>query len=195
MPKNPYREALDVAQQEYDELQTKRAEMDARIARLRETLVSLAYLVNEDGQTESLDATGLGLTEAVAKVLRLSGMALTPANVRDELARMGFDIKRYKSIIPSIVKVLTRLHQRGHVDATRGEQSEKTLYIWSPMQPPGIFNWTDDDGVPVMSNAPRTATSEKYLAEVIRRRDAGEHLTPRMKRKLRENGEEEKKKS
>src|SRR6266481_4124638 len=144
MPKNPYREALDVAQQEYDELQTKRAEMDARIARLRETLVSLAYLVNEDGQTESLDATGLGLTEAVAKVLRLSGMALTPANVRDELARMGFDIKRYKSIIPSITKVLKRLHEKGHVDATRGEQSEKTLYIWSPMQP-DVFTWTEGD--------------------------------------------------
>src|SRR6266568_2897336 len=89
---DPYKQALDVAQQEYDELQTQRAEIDARLARLRETLVSLAYLVNENTQTESLDAAGLGLTEAVAKVLRLSGMALTPANVRDELARMGFDI-------------------------------------------------------------------------------------------------------
>jgi hypothetical protein len=180
---------LDVAQQEYDELQTQRAEIDARLARLRETLVSLAYLVNEDGQTESLDATGLGLTEAVAKVLRLSGMALTPANIRDELARMGFDIKRYKSIIPTIVKVLARLHEKGHVDATRGEQSEKTLYIWSPMQP-GIFTWTDDDGVPVISNEPKSTAADRSLAEAIRRRDAGEHLTPRMRRKLKAAGEE-----
>ncbi len=143
-PSDPYREALAAAQQEYDELQSKRAEIDARLARLRETLVSLSYLVSQDGETESLTVAGLGLTEAVAKVLRLSGMALTPANVRDELARMGFNIKRHKSIIPSITKVLKRLHEKGHVDATHGEQSEKTLYIWSPMQP-NVFKWTEGD--------------------------------------------------
>src|SRR4051812_8858188 len=99
-----YKDALKAAQQELDELQTKRAEIEARIARLRETVVSLAYLVNAEGQTENLDVAGAGLTDAVAKVLRLSGMAMTPAQIRDELARMGFDIKKYADIIPSMTK-------------------------------------------------------------------------------------------
>jgi hypothetical protein len=133
---NTYIEALDAAQRELEDLQTKRAEIDARIARLRETVVSLAYLVNDEGQNENLDVSGIGLTDAVAKVLRLSGMALTPADIRDELARMGFDIKKYTDIIPNITKVLRRLHDKGHVDVSTTIKGDRKVYIWSPLQPP-----------------------------------------------------------
>src|SRR5437660_6539792 len=105
-PSDPYREALAAAQQEYDELQSKRAEIDARLARLRETLVSLSHLVSQDGQTESLNVAGLGLTEAVAKVLRLSSMALTPANVRDALPRLAFHINPHNPPLPTLTKLL-----------------------------------------------------------------------------------------
>lgn len=140
-PNSLYREALEAAQKEYDELQARRVEIDARLARLRETLVSLSYLVSEDGPTESLTVGGLGLTEAVAKVLRLSGMALSPSNIRDELSRLGFNIKRYNSVVSSISKVLERLVKKGHVDV--GISGNKRLYIWSPMQP-GAFAWSED---------------------------------------------------
>lgn len=135
MAANTYKEALIAARQELSELLTKRAELDARIARLRETVVSLAYLVNDAGQTESLDVADLGLTDAVAKVLRLSGMALSPANIRDELERLGFDTKKYTDIIPNITKVLQRLNIKGHVDISIPGKGERRLYIWSPMQP------------------------------------------------------------
>jgi len=135
MTENTYKEALIAAQQELTQLLTKRGELDARIARLRETIVSLSYLVNSEGQTESLNVTGLGLTDAVAKVLRLSGMALSPANIRDELARLGFDVKKYTDIIPNITKVLQRLSEKGHVDVSTPGKGERRLYNWSPIQP------------------------------------------------------------
>lgn len=143
MDEETYLRAFDAARRELEELTTKRAEMDGRIARLRETVLSLAYLVNRDGQTESPDVAGLGLTDAVAKVLRLSGMALTPAQIRDELARMGFNVKKYDDPIPNITKVLQRLAAKGHVDPSVHGRTARKLYIWSPMQP-NSFTFDDD---------------------------------------------------
>ena len=185
---------MAAAQREYDGLQTKRAEIQARIARLKETIVSLAYLVNEEGQSESLDTSGMGLTEAVAKVLRLSGMALTPANVRDELVRMGFDTKRYAEIIPTVTKVLKRLHEKGHVDVSvTRDANERKLYTWSPMQPAssGVLGSADDKlldqvreifgGPVVVSNLPvcyREETNSKAKATGgCKRREGRERST------------------
>src|SRR5258706_12617 len=115
MSEQTYLKAYKAAQKEYEELQAKRAEIDSRLAVVRQIVLSLARLVGDEQVTDS-DLLDSGLTEAVGKVLRVTGASLTPAQVRDELARMGFDIKRFKSIIPSITKVLERLSKKGHVD-------------------------------------------------------------------------------
>ena len=92
-------------------------------------------LVNPEGTPDSFGVIELGLTNAVAKVLKLSQAALTPAQIRDELARTGFDIKRYSSIIPSISKVLERLHKKGQVDIGEPIGGGRKVYIWRPIQP------------------------------------------------------------
>jgi len=142
-----YEDALEAAQQELATLQTRRAEIDARIARLRETVVSLAYLIGNEAASENLEVAGIGLTDAVAKVLRLAGEAMTPAKVRDELARMGYDINKYTDIIPSIIKVLQRLHAKGHVDIGASPKDGRKLYIWSPIQPSNPIGLSDADAL------------------------------------------------
>jgi hypothetical protein len=134
MSEQTYLKAYKAAQKEYEELQAKRAEIDSRLARVRQIVLSLARLVGDEQVTDS-DLVDSGLTEAVGKVLRVTGASLTPAQIRDELARMGFDIKRFKSIIPSITKVLERLSKKGHVDIGKQRGSKKKFYMWSPLQP------------------------------------------------------------
>ncbi|HKP38487.1 MAG TPA: hypothetical protein VJT71_16630 [Pyrinomonadaceae bacterium] len=194
MKEDPYVSALEFAQQELEELTAMRAEMDGRIARLRETVISLAYLVSKEDQSEMPDVAGLGLTEAVAKVLRLSGMALTPAQIRDELARRGFNVKKYVDIIPNITKVLQRLATKGHVDPSVDGTSTRKVYIWSPMQPE-IFNWTDDVteievpeftlGLPGEMTEKPTSPKQKRLAQETERR-VQRGPTRRQKRKAAE---------
>jgi hypothetical protein len=163
-----YLKAFEEAQAELDELMAKRAELDSRISRLRETVVSLGYLVNDRPESESL--SGIGLTEAVAKVLRISGMALTPANIRDELARMGFNTKRYSDVIPSITKVLQRLHKKGHVDISRPSAGERKFYIWSPMQPESTIWGFYDSTTPPPEQIPTDPKLVEAVREVFGRR-------------------------
>jgi hypothetical protein len=175
MDDQTYLNAFEAARRELEELTTKRAEMDGRIARLRETVLSLAYLVNKEGLTETPDVAGMGLTDAVAKVLRLSGMALTPAQIRDELARLGFNVKKYADIIPNITKVLGRLAAKGHVDPSVHGTSARKLYIWSPMQP-NSFTFDDD-------------ITEEGLTEKVRQafgRSLEDRIADRLKKKRRE---------
>jgi hypothetical protein len=48
---------------------------------------------------------------------------------------MGYDINKYTDIIPSILKVLQRLHDKGHVDIGTPSGGGRKLYLWSPIQP------------------------------------------------------------
>jgi hypothetical protein len=138
MDEEVYRDALTVAREELYELLRQRAEIDGRITKLRETVDGLAYLLNEEDGSQSME---MGLTSAVAKVLRVTGEALTPSAIRNELAMMGYNVKKYKEIIPSIHKVLQRLHEKGFVDigtqVTKDgkKRSGRKVYIWSPIQP------------------------------------------------------------
>lgn len=147
-----YKNALEAAQQELAELQTQRAAIDARISRLRETVVSLAHLIGDEAASATYQVAGIGLTEAVAKVLRLAGEAMTPAQIRDELARMGYDINKYTEIIPSISKVLQRLHAKGHVDIGTPDKGGRKVYIWSPIQPANSIGLSDADVMKVLGD-------------------------------------------
>jgi hypothetical protein len=159
MNNDPYTQAFLAAAKEAEELRAKRKEIDDRLEYLNEIVHSFARLIGRD-VTESAYAES-GFTESVAKVLRTTGAACTPADIRDELARIGFDTKRYKSIIPSIVKVLERLAAKGHVDISKPKKGEKKVYIWSPMQPgPANFRISDRE-------------LDKKIVEIVQKRVKG----------------------
>src|SRR6478752_1117799 len=92
-----------------------------QLARLTgETLdPDIANRINELKQDqESSAGTGqeMGLTEAIRWVFRQPLMLpLTPTQVRDHLAEMGYDLEKYAFVMPPIHNTLKRMKEAGEI--------------------------------------------------------------------------------
>jgi hypothetical protein len=63
----------------------------------------------------------MGLTEAIRWVFRQPHMLpLTPTQVRDELAKMGYDLKKYAFVMPPIHNTLKRMKEAGEIKEVEG---------------------------------------------------------------------------
>jgi hypothetical protein len=88
---------------------------------------NLASRINElkQGQASATE-TGqeMGLTEAIRWVFRQPLLLpLTPTQVRDRMAEMGYDLSKYKHVMPPIHNTLKRMKEAGEireVDAVGG---------------------------------------------------------------------------
>jgi hypothetical protein len=95
-----------------------------QLARLTgETLDSdIASRINELKQAEAGGAEGsgpgqeMGLTEAIRWVFRQPLiLPLTPTQVRDRMAEMGYDLSKYKHEMPPIHNTLKRMKEAGEI--------------------------------------------------------------------------------
>lgn len=87
----------------------------------------IASRINELRQKQA-SASGagqeMGLTQAIRWVFRQPMLLpLTPTQVRDSLAQMGYDLEKYKHVMPPIHNTLNRMKEAGEikeVDAVGG---------------------------------------------------------------------------
>jgi hypothetical protein len=63
----------------------------------------------------------MGLTEAIRWVFRQPLiLPLTPTQVRDRLAEMGYDLDKYKHVMPPIHNTLKRMKEAGEIKEVEG---------------------------------------------------------------------------
>lgn len=129
MKADEYRRALDAACREWETLARQRAGIDDRLAQLTETIGTLTKLC---GLTPTVP---WGLTDACRAVLRNAGKPMTPLEVRDRLAAVGFDLSRYSNVLASIHTVLKRLNQSGELRFV-ARAPGKHAYEWN--RPPKV---------------------------------------------------------
>jgi len=97
-----------------------------QLARLTcETLdADIASRINELRQSEaSAQGAGqeMGLTEAIRWVFRQPlVLPLTPTQVRDRMAEMGYDLSKYKHVMPPIHNTLKRMKEAGEIKEVEG---------------------------------------------------------------------------
>jgi len=96
-----------------------------QLARLTgETLdPDIASRINELKQDVSAQGAGqeMGLTEAIRWVFRQPLlMPLTPTQVRDRMAEMGYDLGKYKHVMPPIHNTLKRMKEAGEIKEVEG---------------------------------------------------------------------------
>ena len=109
MTHSDYRKALEAAEREYEALGEKRREIDQRLAELAQTIGTLAKLL---GLTPTVP---IGLTDAVRLVVRGAGVPMTPVEVRDRLAAIGFDVSKYVNDLAAVHTILKRLNEAGEL--------------------------------------------------------------------------------
>jgi hypothetical protein len=122
-----YRQALDAAVREYEELGRKRREIDERLAQLSHTIGTLNRLC---GATPNVF---WGLTDACRLVLRCAGHPMTPTEVRDQLQGIGLDLSKYSSSLAAIHTVLKRLRD---ADEIRFVQLDSGRFAYEWDRPP-----------------------------------------------------------
>lgn len=124
MAETEYRRALDAALREYESLTRQRADLDARIARLAQTVGSLSRLCG------LVPTVPWGLTDACRMALRAAGQPLTALEVRAQLQALGIDLSRYTNDLAAIHTILRRLQARG--EATFVARAwDKPAYAWN----------------------------------------------------------------
>jgi hypothetical protein len=84
----------------------------------------IASRINELKQNEAT-AQGagqeMGLTEAIRWVFRQPLLLpLTPTQVRDRMAEMGYDLGKYKHVMPPIHNTLKRMKEAGEIREVEG---------------------------------------------------------------------------
>jgi hypothetical protein len=121
-----YRRALDAACREYEELGRQRADLDARLTQLTQSIGTLMRLC---GFTPTVP---WGLTDACRVVLRNAGIPMSPTEVRDRLISIGCDLSRYANELAAIHTVLRRLNDSGEIRFVASPG--KHLYRWN-LQP------------------------------------------------------------
>jgi hypothetical protein len=95
-----------------------------RLARLAGETVDpeIASRINQLNQeTEATAGQEMGLTEAIRWVFRQPLiLPLTPTQVRDRLAQMGYDLDKYKHVMPPIHNTLKRMKEAGEIKEVEG---------------------------------------------------------------------------
>ena len=84
----------------------------------------IANRINELKQAEA-GASGagqeMGLTEAIRWVFRQPLLLpLTPTQVRDRMAELGYDLSKYKHVMPPIHNTLKRMKEAGEIKEVDG---------------------------------------------------------------------------
>ena len=141
MTDDDYRRALENAHFELADLLLQKAAIEDRVVKLRETIVVLSKLVDEEFEDYPIftnfavaSLADVGLTDAVRSVLQKSRESeplkfLFPTDVRDRLKAANFDLK-YKNEMAAISTVLYRLDELKQVDKGKPIGSEKIAYRW-----------------------------------------------------------------
>lgn len=84
----------------------------------------IASRISELRQAESDEAGAgqeMGLTEAIRWVFRQPHiLPLTPTQVRDEMAKMGYELDKYKHVMPPIHNTLKRMKDAGEIKEVEG---------------------------------------------------------------------------
>ena len=132
MTTEDYRRALATAIREYETLGQQRQDIDKRLAEVMQTIGTLSRLCG------LVPTVPLGLTDACRLVVRGAGVPVTPAEVRQRLQSIGFDLSKYQNDLAAIHTILKRLNDSGELRfiprgyATPGEiDSGKHAYIWN----------------------------------------------------------------
>lgn len=129
MSQSSYRVALDAALREYETLLRQKADVDARLAQLGESIGTLTRLC---GYTPTVP---YGLTEACKTSLRCAAVPMTPLEVRDRLVATGFGLDKYSNPLAAIHTVLRRLVDSGDARKRPASKLKGVSYEFRPPEP------------------------------------------------------------
>jgi hypothetical protein len=120
-------------------------ETNTAIAHLEEVIDHLAPLA---GIPVGADLAGIGITEAIRRVIEHSKSRMSAAEIRRALGDNGFDLSSLTAPMASIYKIVSRLIEAGEVE--REKEDSNVYYRWKTAQADDLVQPTEitDDDIP-----------------------------------------------
>jgi len=120
-------------------------ETNIAIAHLEEVIGHLAPLA---GVPVGADLAGIGITEAIRRVIQHSKNRMSAAEIRRALGDNGFDLSSLTAPMASIYKIVSRLIEAGEVE--REKEDSNVYYRWKTAQADDLVQPTEitDDDIP-----------------------------------------------
>ena len=134
-PLKRYRGTIFVCRVRLGKLVAKREKLNQEISRVSDLVVANANFLPEEEkadqleQLEQLVAEPPGFTESVRNIMKANAIhPATALQVREMMAKDGFDLRAYSNPLASIHTILKRLAERGEV--TTSVNDGQTYYRW-----------------------------------------------------------------
>ncbi len=121
MTKSDYQRAYDAAEHELTDLLQVQELIEKRILTLRQNLSSLAALCKQDdadfepGILSGTLIDRMGITTDILAIVNRESAGLSPAEVRDQLKELGYDLSKYQNPLATVHVVLNRLEEAGRI--------------------------------------------------------------------------------
>jgi len=113
-------------QQELGECMKKQAELEKKIAAVRQMIVGFSDALGE----KFIEEDTLGLTDAIRQAFKTAGRRLAPTEVKDRLESIGYDTSKYGNMMASVHSVINRLVQQKQLQQIN--VGGKPGYEWIP---------------------------------------------------------------
>jgi hypothetical protein len=114
-----YRKEMEKAQEELERLLMIRTAVDQQITKHKSAVAILGAMLEEPPKITKLESAeeigDLGISDAIRAVLRDTGLAATPLQIRDFLIAGNFDLSKYANPSAVIHNTLKRLETQGEV--------------------------------------------------------------------------------
>lgn len=152
-----YGKILRESQQELEELLIKQEEIERRIARLKQAILALTPLAEQDIEEGVLSlASGMGLanevieewlgtgiTGACREIFKAVDGPLSPVEIKERLIKSGINLSGQKNIMASIHSALKRLVKSGEIgtsDSGLTYKGKRRLYTDAPAPATSLRN-------------------------------------------------------
>jgi hypothetical protein len=119
MTADDYKKSLEGLKAELEELLNRQEDIEKRIAQVKQAIMSLAPLAEEQG--ESISAAWyqiLGtrnVSDACLQILQAATVPLSPVEIKAQILNMGLDLSQYKNVMATIHSALKRLLQNEEI--------------------------------------------------------------------------------
>jgi hypothetical protein len=113
------RDELVMLEGKCSRLATELAETQERKGKVKSGIMSISRLLDEKKASEIMQEIGkapANLTDAVREVFKSATGRLTPADIRDALVEMGYNVTQHTNMLASIHTCLKRLTSVGEIE-------------------------------------------------------------------------------
>jgi hypothetical protein len=122
-----YRKLVTEIQKEIESLEIQQEDTTRRLARLKQSLMGLSPLAEEQDAwlTEAAadlaginkGLTEISITDSARQILQATNKPLSPVEIKDRLVSMGKDMGGHKNVMASVHSLLKRLVASGEIES------------------------------------------------------------------------------